>query len=72
MAEAEFCANLGTLPTIIPEAIGITATPKKKESQIKISNNILSKVKCTKMVKNVDRIPKMVHNVSAFSMPLPS
>ena len=34
-AEAEFWAYLGTLPTIIPETIGIIATPKKKKAHIK-------------------------------------
>ena len=43
-AEAEFWANLGTLPTIIPETIGKIATPKKKKAQVKVRKSPLSKV----------------------------
>ena len=39
-AEAEFWANLGTLPTIIPEIIGKIATPKKKKAHIKVRKSI--------------------------------
>ena len=72
MAEAEFWANLGTLPTMIPAAIGMIAAPKKKKSQLKAKNSALLNVLYMRMEDIMVKILKMTHNVNAFGIPLPS
>ena len=63
-------ANLGTLPTRIPAAIGMVAAPKKKKAHMKVRKSVLSKVIEHRRENMVARTLKITHNVSAFGMPL--